>query len=472
MNIYFKRSYVLAVLLGATLWSISSCKEEELVFPPQTDQEVVVTETRPTARPTNLTYVSAFNQNVEVHWPALSDRVSKAQIKYKEGAEEKLVEVKKFDEPTLIHLVALKSYDFTVQYFTADGTPSKVTKTALTPRPYEVDYKLDNAEIKAVPGGISIIMPQTSTREISGKLSYTYLGKSFVLDIKGNTKDTVLVSGLDDETKNVTFSVKLEDDKWTRTATLEPQQLLPGMLIYKLVLPTVIPYMEGNDVVLTWANESEEPISIKAQYELNGMKKEALLAENTDADGKLSFDVGGKATAVSYTIASEGGVSAVQNIQVKPLELMDKTVWSAEVSSTEQWEGEANGKAISLIDGDINTYWHSTWSDGEPDYPHWFIIDFAKVELFARFGMIRRHNNSTGGFKTFNVEVSLDKVNWKSVGNDWSFNSADKLAAWQEYGVNATSPKPIKARYVRITMTAPMNSAKSTHLAEFRAFGY
>ena len=462
----FKMSWAFNVILGAFLLSMGSCKEEELVFPQQGDQETIVTETRPTAKPTNLTYVSAFNQNIEIHWPALSDRVVKAQIKYKDGAADKLLDVTKFNEPTIIHLSELKSYDFALQYFTSDGTGSKVTKTILKPRAYEVDYKMENVSVQAIPGGVTFIFPNTSQRELPGKLSYAVAGKSFEVDLKGNKQDTVTVLNLTDETKKIDFSLKFQDDQWKRTATAQ-SQTAPGLLTYKLMLPTVVPYMEGNNVVLVWTNETQDPVTVNVQYEVNGVKKTAVLEESTDVKGKLSFDVQGKATAIAYTLETEGQASPIQNKQVNPLGLINKTVWSAETSSIETQEGAANGKPQSLIDGDITTFWHSTWSDGEPPYPHWFIVDMSKVEVLGRFGMIRRHNNTTGGFKTFNIEVSLDKVNWVMVGKDLTFNSADNPAAWQDYSVT-----PVKARYIRITMTAPMNSAKSTHLGEFRAYAY
>lgn len=462
----FKMSWAFNAILGAFLLSMGSCKEEELVFPPQGDQETIVTQTRPTAKPTNLTYVSAFNQNIEIHWPTLSDRVVKAQIKYKEGSADKVLDVTKFNDPTIIHLSELKAHDFSLQYFTSDGTGSKVTKTLLSPRAYEVDFKLENISVQAIPGGVTFIFPNTSQRELPGKLSYAVGGKTFEVDLKGNKQDTVTVSNLTDETKKIDFSLKFHDDQWKRTATVQ-SQVAPGLLTYKLILSTVVPFMEGNNLVLAWDNETQDPVTVNVQYELNGVKKTATLNESTDVKGKLSFDVQGKATAIAYTLETEGLASPIQHSQVNPLGLLSKSPWSAETSSVEAQEGAANGKPQSLIDGDITTFWHSTWSDGEPPYPHWFIVDMSKVEVLGRFGMIRRYNNTTGGFKTFNIEVSLDKVNWTMAGKDLTFNSADSPAAWQDYSVT-----PVKARYIRITMTVPMNTAASTHLGEFRAYAY
>ncbi|MDF2475984.1 MAG: hypothetical protein K0S24_1467 [Sphingobacterium sp.] len=451
-----------SLLFAGLLLSFYACKEEELVFPKQEGQEVIVTETRPTAKPTNLTLVSAFNQNVEIHWPALSDRVVKAQIKYKDGSE-KVLEVTKFTDPVVIHLNELKSYDFLLQYFTADGTPSKVTKTVLTPRPFEADFKMSNLSVNPIPGGVEFIFPKTSDREILGTISYVLNGKIMNHSFKSNLTDTVRVGDLVDDTKKIDFVLSLNDELWKRNLNTQ-KELAPGMLVYKMILPSLTSSMDGNNAILQWKNVTGDPIDIKCTYVGFSGQKTVTVTKNTDSNGSLRIDVGGKPGVLKVVVSSEGGSSPEQSLLLyAPIA---KNLWSATVSSIETNEGEANGKGSSLIDGDINTYWHSTWSSGNFNYPHWFIINFGKVENFTKFGMIRRHNNTTGGFKTFNVEVSVDGTNWTMVGKDLTFNSAEATATWQDYIIT-----PTRAQYVRITMTVPFTAgATSTHLAEFRAF--
>ncbi|UIR55378.1 discoidin domain-containing protein [Sphingobacterium sp. SRCM116780] len=454
------------VLFGGMLLALNACKEEELVFPKNVNQEIEITEKRPTAKPANLTFVSDFNQTIEIYWPELSERVTKAVITYKEGTEVKKIEVTKFDEATILHLDEMKEYDFDLQYFTSEGTSSKTTSVKLSPRPFEADYKILNLNAQPIAGGVSFIFPKTSTREIPGTITYSFNGKSYEKEIKGNIADTVNVVGLTDETQEIAFAITLNDAKWTREAK-GTKQLAPGLLVYKLILPSLLAYMEGNNAVVSWKNNTGDPVDVQVNYKLNGVNKTAVVNASTETTGKLSFDVGGNATILNVTLSTDGSTSPVQIIPVKPLTEIAKTGWTAEVSSTENNEGAANGKGSSLIDGDINTYWHSNWSGPGSNYPHWFIIDFGQIETIGKFGMIRRHNNATGGFKTFNVEVSLDGQNWTEVGKNLNFNSSDSPAAWQDYTLAA-----VKAKYIRITMTAPMNSATSTHLAEFRVSGY
>lgn len=176
----------------------------------------------------------------------------------------------------------------------------------------------------------------------------------------------------------------------------------------------------------------------------------------------------GTHTLSYYVTDVIGGVSDVVTKEFISYDIVKipNTELAAEVSSIELNEGAGNGIGASLIDGNINSYWHTPWSLAtNPDYPHWIILDLGKERVFSGFEMIRRHNNTTGGFKTFTVEYSTDKQNWTVLKRDLNFNSADSPAAFQRYNFDM-----VNARYVRINITAPMGSLQSTHLAEINVF--
>lgn len=449
------------ILLGGMMLAIHGCKEEELVFPKNANTEVEVSENRPTARPTNLTFVSAFNQSIEIYWPDLSDRVVKAQITYNEGVELKKIEIVKFDQATILQLDQMKEYLINLQYFTSEGTASKITMVSLTPRPFETDYKISNVNVQPIPGGVTFIFPTTSTREIPGTISYSFNGKNYNQAIKGNVQDTVVVHGLTDETKPIDFSINFKDDKWNRNIKGD-KQIAPGLMIYKLILPTLLAYVDGNDAILTWKNTTRDPLDIQVNYQLNGINKIVDLKGNTDAVGKLSFDVGGKITILNVTLTTDGTTSPVQIIQVKPLSEIIKSGWSAIVSDNQAGDG---GGAAALIDGNITTFWHSQYSPSI-SFPHWFKIDFGKEEILSKIGMIRRGTN-TNGFVEYNLETSVDGINFTNIGTALTFDPTK--AEWQDYKL----PNVIKARYVRVTMTKAKNAADAfTHLGEFRALGH
>lgn len=176
----------------------------------------------------------------------------------------------------------------------------------------------------------------------------------------------------------------------------------------------------------------------------------------------------GAHTIYYYATDSIGGKSPILKKEFISFDIVKipNTELKAEVSSIELNEGAGNGIGASLIDGNINSYWHTPWSlTVNPDYPHWIILDLGKNRLFSGLEMIRRHNNTTGGFKIFTIEYSDDKVKWTVLGKDLTFNSADSPAAFQRYNFEM-----VNTRYVRINITAPMGSSPSTHLAEINVF--
>lgn len=205
----------------------------------------------------------------------------------------------------------------------------------------------------------------------------------------------------------------------------------------------------------------------KIDDELN-YQSEEIDAVNYDAEVSLGVLSRGKHKVTYYFTDATGGKSDVilQEIDVYEGVEIDKSKLEVEASSTESNEGARNGQGFSMIDGDVETYWHSTWSSSSnPVYPHWFTVDLGEERLFEGIEMIRRHNNTGGGFKTFNIEYSVDGKKWVLIQKDLYFNSTSTPAAWQRYSV-----EPIKARYVRVTMVEASGSATSTHLAEINVF--
>jgi hypothetical protein len=446
------------ILLGGLFLTVQGCKEEELVFPPSVGTDVEVTEKRPTARPNNLTLVSAFNQKIEIHWPMLSDRVNKAVVSYAEGTEKKVLEVTKFDQATIITLNEWKQYPFELQYFTVDGTSSKKTVVNLTPRPFEVIYKLDHIQTDQIDGGVAFIFPKTLERKLDYKITYQKDGVSKEKVVSGAAIDTVIIDKLYDETQVFDFTIAVADAELNKRSS-KVVKMSPGILPYKTLVPSFL-FNATNATTgsVTWKNTINEKVTVRVDYLSNGMNKSAQIT-NDLAAGALSFEIGNNTTDLKVTLTGKEGASTT----FVPLsEFADKSNWKAKVSDEQPGDG---GGPAALIDNNITTFWHSQYSPAIL-FPHWFIIDFGKQRPLAKIGMIRR-SGATNGFTVFNVEVSLDGTNYTAVANGLTFDPTK--AEWQDY----LFQKVFEARYVRVTITKPKNEGDAfTHLGEFRAFGY
>lgn len=446
------------MLLGGMLLAFNACKEEELVFPKNVDSNIEVTEKRPTARPTNLTMVSTFNQKIEIYWPLLSDRVSKAVISYVEGADKKVLEVTKFDEPTIIALEEVKAHRFELQYFTTDGASSKKTIAELTPKPFEVSYRLDNMRAEKVEGGVQIVFPKTLERSLSYKVAYQVEGVAKEKLMNGVSIDTIVINKLFDQTKLIDFTVSIVDAELNKSGS-KVLQMSPGILPYKTIIPSFLFNTTGAKTgAVTWTNDIEEIVTVQVDYVSDGVPKSVKIANDLVA-GILPLNMGNQFSNLTVKLTGKEGTSVL----FSPLsEYGDQSSWKISVSDEQPGDG---GGAAALIDKNVETFWHSQY-DPEIAFPHWFLIDFGKQKPLAKISMMKR-SGQTNGFIIYNIEVSLDGTNYKQVANDLTFDpTADK---WQDY----LFPSIVDARFVRITMTKPKNDGDNfTHLGEFRAFGY
>ncbi len=145
--------------------------------------------------------------------------------------------------------------------------------------------------------------------------------------------------------------------------------------------------------------------------------------------------------------------------------LVTKTAWAVTASTEERTgEGPINGRAAVTADNDLNTFWHSSWSSGEPPYPHWLSIDM-KAEIFVtKVAMAPRQNNSNG-FTKFKIEGSVDGTTWKSLLENQVFDPAKRDGTFQEFPII-----PQYLKFVKITMLE--GKVKSTHLGEINIYRY
>jgi len=456
----------LLLLLILMIFSIASCKEEALIFPPMQQGEVVVTQTRPTARPSNLTVIAAFNKQIEIYWPQISDRVSRAMITYQEAGQRKSLRVDTFDVETVSPGEVIATYSFDVVYYTEDNTASKVTSFRVQSRPFESDFKVQQMIVSEIEGGVRFVFPDTETdKEFIYTIGYSLDGERHAVESSGRGGATVEVNGLLDETVAVDFTIQIVDNELGRVGSAMKSSK-PGVLQFKRLLPSFKYYLRGQTGNVQWTNDIQEPVTVKLDYVVNGEMRSTTLSE-TDRSELISFPVGGQMTPVTLTITGKEGYSIVVEEYIATE--MPKIGWTAQVSSVETQEGAANGKAISLIDDNVSTFWHSTWSSGNnPVFPHWFSIDFGSEKVLSQIGMIRRHNNTGGGFRTFHIEISNDGYDWVAIERNLTFISDDSPAAWQDYAI-----APVKTRFVRVMIVEPrVSTVTNTHLAEFRAFGY
>lgn len=143
---------------------------------------------------------------------------------------------------------------------------------------------------------------------------------------------------------------------------------------------------------------------------------------------------------------------------------MNTAEWEViEVSSEEAGgEGPVNGYASALLDGNLNTFWHSKWAGAALPLPHTLVIDMKNQLGVASIDLWRRNNNKDT--KAVKFELSEDNSSWTELGElDFpnSPNPGNKVLELSELKTG---------RYLKLIVTES-NNAPHASIADVFVFG-
>lgn len=192
---------------------------------------------------------------------------------------------------------------------------------------------------------------------------------------------------------------------------------------------------------------SSEFITLTYKPEKFDLTKEYMLALTASNNQGYKFREG-NSTIFYYAAVVE---------RLKP-----KTKWTAKVSTIHT--GESIGIPGAIIDGNINTFWHTPYGSGSPNYPHWAEIDFGEEIYATKIGITKRQANSTG-FKTFDILGSQDGTTWITlVSNQVMQQFNDEMQIFE------ITPQYLKK--IKLDLKDSFGGQNYTHLAEVDVMGY
>lgn len=149
-----------------------------------------------------------------------------------------------------------------------------------------------------------------------------------------------------------------------------------------------------------------------------------------------------------------------------------RTNWSiADFSTEEPAEGNGNGLAVTVLDGDWNTFWHTQWDGGFAPFPHEITIDMGQELTLHGIKYVNRPTDSRwehGQPKELTVLTSTDGVN---------FTDAESFTElplnWPEEEIDLPFTTEVNAQYFRISITAVWNDGEDkqfSNMAEVYAY--
>ncbi|HEV2210534.1 MAG TPA: discoidin domain-containing protein [Verrucomicrobiae bacterium] len=117
--------------------------------------------------------------------------------------------------------------------------------------------------------------------------------------------------------------------------------------------------------------------------------------------------------------------------------------------------------AANVLDGDETTFWHTSWEEPQPPFPHQFTVAFPKLVRLRGFTALpRQDGNHNGWIKDYAFYVSEDGQSWGEPVAHGVFSADARLKQVQ-------LPRPVMARFVRFEALSGYANGPWASLAEF-----
>ncbi len=146
-----------------------------------------------------------------------------------------------------------------------------------------------------------------------------------------------------------------------------------------------------------------------------------------------------------------------------PVTLLDRSTWTiSDFSTQEDNGGEGDtGRAADVLDGNLETYWHSCWSGCTATAPHHIVIDMgAEIEVEGiRFA---QRQTLSRAVKDIELQISSDNTTWESMGNF----TLQNIATEQDIDFGAVKTY----RYLKVIIKASHDGTDNAAMAEIMGY--
>ncbi len=184
---------------------------------------------------------------------------------------------------------------------------------------------------------------------------------------------------------------------------------------------------------------------VQMKYSVNGAKEQAY-----EKPFKLE-----EGTVKAWAVATGGIAPTAPCERSFPL-IKGQGEWKVLTVSSEEPD---TGFAHFAIDGDPDTHWHTSYTNGLPNFPHAIAIDMGVKMKFTGFIYTPRMDSDKGLINRYAFSISDDGKTWKEVkkGN-FVYHYIRKDPAVQRIDFGA----PVEARYIKLDAISPVRGKEQS----------
>lgn len=192
------------------------------------------------------------------------------------------------------------------------------------------------------------------------------------------------------------------------------------------------------------------------------------LTHANDADARIWYTLGDRserryvgpvrndsATALHVVVRGARHPDLAASLPVQPW--VDRTGWRIVACDSQQVDIEP---ASAILDGRLDTWWHSRWTPTVDPLPHWIVVDLARSQTLRGLLLTQRQNMVNGRIADYEIYLSDDGHHW---GSPVVSGRLRNITAPQR----VLFARPLSARYVRLVALSEHAGQPFTSLAEF-----
>ena len=193
------------------------------------------------------------------------------------------------------------------------------------------------------------------------------------------------------------------------------------------------------------------------------LRTAAITNKRTDGDTVFTPGAGSEEFIIRTTKDSASAVPAVP--------ALDRTGWTATANSYHNASGDSDGPPSNLLDGRVESIWHSNYGGGygSQNYPYYVIFDLNGPQTFSCFSYTPRHqgedtNGNISGYElwyaTADTALEADDAGWiKIAEGEFKYEGVNPIYVNLDEAVTATQ--------VKLVATSSRNGLQFAGGAEF-----
>ena len=450
---------------------IMSCSKEELILLDKTPMFEDDGSPRIIARPENVIVEGELNRKIRITWPEVSKNVTSAKVVITKADFVNEITVTDFNPDIIFQSEDMEEYKVDITYFGKDESSSKTHSISVSPKDYEVNIIGENMVAEGVRGKARFSFTKLLMGEYTYTISYNYDGKDVVKQFNSgvDTVDTFVLDEIEDENHIYNFKVKINDKVFDHNSYEFTASIKPSPVPYLVISETLTAKQYYGGALLSWTNRSLRSDKVVVKYRVGGQEITRIKESDLYTDTLLILGLPSEPTNIEYYtvgIEDERTESRYTTVSGTPFIHFNtaalKSNWIVNVSSNVIGDGIGGP---GLIDGVPGTYWHTPY-DGSTDYPHWAAFQFPKSNLITSFSLQNRNNTTPNVYKDFDIQTSVDGVNW--VTHESFSNSNRASGAMVDYSLS----NPLATKYVRLYFKNSLTGHAFMNLAEVNFSAY